>query len=180
MIDSGFINAQIRSALDIPSRAFCISVLKSMVLGMLVLAIFLVGAWRDAFFIVLDAAVFKLVAWAELDGYYSMLLQHTHEKITMRGLPSMLLYGLLYCLLCLTSLVVYFGQKRKVLLAAGFYGCIFALCLLLIFMGKIFSDFIPAYNLARRLIEMIVSPLPVVLFIATFMAEQRGLLEKWK
>ena len=136
--------------------------------AILFITILLAGVYTDAIFTSLDKAIWQLVHWLNLQHFYQALQQNTHSKVTMRSLPTMLLYGASYCLLCLTALYFYLGQNQKFILVAGFYVSVFILCLVCIVLGKALGDVVVLYNLARRLIEMIISPLPVILFIVTF------------
>ena len=78
----------------------------------------------------------------------------------------MLTYGLLYTGLSFCTLHVYFNRYRETKVIAGLYGSIFLTCSLLIVIGKIGPNGLWAYMLCRRLIEMVVSPLPVILLAA--------------
>ena len=130
--------------------------------------ILVAGAYTDLIFPALDRIILKLVVALDLTGLYQALVHSSHSKITMQRLPTMLAYGLGYCLLCLLTLYVYFGRTQKFFFALLFYTGVFALCACLIVLGKALGDLVPMYNLARRLIEMIVSPFPVVLLVCAF------------
>lgn len=126
------------------------------------------GVYTDAIFPALDVAILKLVQVLGLTDLYQALVNNSHSKITMQRLPTMLAYGLGYCSLCLLILYVYLGKTQKFLLALLFYAGVFTLCFLLLVLGKTLGDLVPVYNLARRLIEMVVSPLPVILLVCAF------------
>lgn len=137
-------------------------------LVLLASAILAAGAYTHLIFAALDVAIGKLVHALHLAGLYSALVKSSHGKLTLQSLPSMLVYGLGYCSLCLLTLYVYWGKQRQFLFALVFYGGVFLLCICLIALGKALGDFVPVYNLARRLIEMIVSPLPIILLVSAF------------
>ncbi|MBT9394859.1 hypothetical protein KLP40_16965 [Hymenobacter sp. NST-14] len=98
------------------------------------------------------------------DRLLTLLHQGTSPELTRRSLPAMLTYGLLYCSLCLGLLKLLLGRGRHLALALGAYGMGFAGCALLIAVGKLGQQEW-AYQLARRGIDGIVSPLPVVVLL---------------
>jgi hypothetical protein len=98
------------------------------------------------------------------DWLLALLHQSTSSELTRRSLPAMLTYGLLYCGLCLLLVRVLLGRRRQSALALMLYGLGFAGCALLIVVGKLGQQEW-AYQLARRGIDAIVSPLPVVLLV---------------
>jgi hypothetical protein len=104
--------------------------------------------------------------WAVLlpDQLRGQLLRGTSPELTHRSLPAMLTYGLLYCGLCLALLGLLLGTCRRLGPALATYGLGFAGCALLIALGKLGQQQW-AYQLARRLIDGIVSPLPVVVLV---------------
>lgn len=137
-------------------------------------AILAAGVYTDLIFKALDAAILQLVNALDLDNMYQAVVRNSHSKITMQRLPSMLAYGTGYCSLCLLTLYIYLSKREQFLLAILFYAGVFALCVCLLALGKLLGDFVPAYNLARRLIEMIISPLPVILLVSAFSFAGRG------
>lgn len=99
------------------------------------------------------------------DRMLALLHQGTSPELTRRSLPAMLTYGLLYCGLCLVLLKLLLGRGRQLGLAVVLYGIGFAGCALLIAVGKLGQQEW-AYQLARRGIDGIVSPLPVVVLMS--------------
>ncbi|HSI91324.1 MAG TPA: hypothetical protein VK927_09425 [Adhaeribacter sp.] len=126
--------------------------------------------WLDHFFIGLFSTL----------GLYEVLQQSQAEvssQLTMRSWPAMLSYGLMYTVLSFLTLHVYFNRLWKTKIAMSFYLGIFLICSLLIITGKLTPNGNWAYMLCRRLIEMVVSPLPVILLAAalsTFRAKQQN------
>ena len=92
------------------------------------------------------------------------LRQGTSTLVTKKSLPAMLTYGIVYCSLCLLLIGLLLGTWRRLGLALTVYWLVFGACALLLVLGKI-GHFDWAYQLARRLIDMIVSPLPVIILV---------------
>jgi hypothetical protein len=98
------------------------------------------------------------------DQLRGQLLRGTSPELTRRSLPAMLTYGLLSCSLCVALLRLLLGSWRRLGAALAAYSLGFAGCALLIAIGKLGQQEW-AYPLARRLIDGIVSPLPVVVLV---------------
>ena len=98
------------------------------------------------------------------------LQQHTPAQVTARSLPGMFLYSLSYCALAglLTALAL--GAVRQLphtlRRVATAYGLGFALCVAGLVLG--YAGLTGAWPLVRRLIDLLVSPLPVVVLIALY------------
>lgn len=94
-------------------------------------------------------------------GLRALLHQGTSPELTRKSLPAMLTYGLLYCGLCLALIGLLRGTRRRLGWALAVYGLGFLVCGLLLGLG-VLAHQSWAYPLARRLIDGLVSPLPVV------------------
>jgi hypothetical protein len=149
--------------------------IRNATLVLLVSAILAAGVYTDLIFKTLDVVILQMVNALDLGNIYQAVVSNSHSKITMQSLPSMLAYGAGYCLLCLLTLYIYLGKRQQFLLVLLFYVGVFALCFCLLALGKLLGDFVPAYNLARRLIEMIVSPLPIILLVSAFSFAGKGM-----
>ncbi|MFC5270528.1 XrtX-associated membrane protein [Adhaeribacter terreus] len=138
---------------------------KALLFGLFTL-LFFTGVFTDYIYLYLDRLYYFVFTSL---GWFSLLNQSQAEVsslVTMRSWPTMLTYGLLYTALSFLFLHVYFNKNWKSLIAAGFYFFIFMACTTLILTGKMLPDADWAYKLCRRLIEMVISPLPVILLIA--------------
>ena len=97
-------------------------------------------------------------------GLLAELRQGTSALVTRKSLPAMLSYGLLYCGLCLVLIQLLRRPPRPLRPVLAAYGLGFAACALLLGVGKL-GQHDWAYQLARRLIDGLVSPLPVVVLV---------------
>jgi hypothetical protein len=140
------------------------------ILACLAILLFLVGFYTEFLFGFLTRGFDMLFLDAGSYGFLPEKGLAVSRLITRRSFPVMLLYGAVYTALSFVFLHVYFRSKKTSLLAAGFYGVVFLGCLLLMGTGKFFPELTAASRLARRLIEFIVSPFPIVLLIAAFRA----------
>lgn len=97
-------------------------------------------------------------------GLADSLRQGTSTLVTKKSLPAMLTYGIFYCSLCLLLIGLLLGTWRRLGLALTAYWLVFGTCALLLLLGKL-GHLDWAYQLARRLIDMVVSPLPVIILV---------------
>lgn len=126
----------------------------------LVVVLFLVGMNSGPVYEALTAA------WAAVlpASLAESLRQGTSTLVTKKSLPAMLTYGLFYTSLCLLLIGLLLGTWRRLGLALTAYWLVFGACALLLLLGKI-GHLDWAYQLARRLIDMVVSPLPVIILV---------------
>jgi len=105
-------------------------------------------------------------AWAAVlpASLAESLRQGTSTLVTKKSLPAMLTYGIFYTSLCLLLIGLLLGTWRRLGLALTAYWLVFGACALLLVLGKI-GHLDWAYQLARRLIDMVVSPLPVIILV---------------
>ena len=97
-------------------------------------------------------------------GLADSLRQGASTLVTKKSLPAMLTYGIFYTSLCLLLIGLLLGTWRRLGLALTAYWLVFGACALLLLLGKI-GHLDWAYQLARRLIDMVVSPLPVIILV---------------
>ncbi|MCC3159927.1 hypothetical protein LJ737_21995 [Hymenobacter sp. 15J16-1T3B] len=132
--------------------------------GLLAALLFWVGTYDVTVFTWLTAGWQRILAAIGLSDLVQHIQQGISGQVTTRSLPAMLTYGLAYtgiCLLILALLV----PRRAVRTALGLYLAVFALSALLLLGGKLAGDVAWAYQLGRRLIDFIVSPLPVIALV---------------
>src|SRR5690606_35008833 len=146
---------------------------KALLFGLLTL-LFFTGVFTDSIFRNLDVFYYAIAEILGMNRVVNNSQAGVSSLITMRSWPSMLTYGLLYTGLSFAFLHIYFNRRWKSMIAAGFYLLIFVACCFLIVTGKLLADATWAYKLARRLIEMVVSPLPVILLIAALFRADYG------
>ena len=134
----------------------------------LFLILFLTGVFTEQIYLWLDQFFYYLSTKVGFLAFLNRSQAEVSSLITMRSWPTMITYGLSFTGLCFITLHVYFNDWWKTRITAAFYACIFLFCLGLIVLGKLVPDFNWAYMLSRRIIELVVSPFPVVLLLAVF------------
>jgi hypothetical protein len=133
--------------------------------GLLAGALFLVGMESEAVFAFLTRgwqAVFGLLGQG---GALARLQQGTSHLVTTRSLPAMATYGLLYVAGCLLLLHVLLRDGRRTRWAAQVYLGLLGLCVLLLVVGRLGGNIAWAYKLGRRIIDFVISPLPVMILL---------------
>lgn len=90
----------------------------------------------------------------------------TSSEVTRRSLPAVASYALLYLAVCLLLLRVLLRPAARWWVAAQLYASAGALIVALLLLGKLSGNTIWLYQAARRLIDFLVSPLPVALLLA--------------
>lgn len=130
----------------------------------LLTALLLIGALTDTIYRWLDDFYANLFAEGGLLHFLQASQTNVDQSITKRSWTTMLSFGLLYTGLSMLFLHVYFADLRKTKVVVGLYGLVFFFCAVLIVVGKL-SNVLQANQLSRHLIELIVSPFPIVLLI---------------
>jgi hypothetical protein len=85
--------------------------------------------------------------------------------ITTRILPAVLTYSLLYTSACLGLLCAALYDTARMWVVLRLYAAVFGTCAVLLLGGKLLGDASWAYQLSCRLIDFIVSPLPVTILV---------------
>ena len=133
--------------------------------GLLAGALFVLGMESEAVFAALTRgwqAVFGLLGQSDA---LARLQQGTSHLVTTRSLPAMATYGLLYVAGCLLLLHVLLRDGRRTRWAAQVYLGLLALCVLLLLLGRLGGNIAWAYKLGRRIIDFVISPLPVMILL---------------
>lgn len=134
----------------------------------LALLLFWVGSESDAVFAALTRAwqaIFTAIGQGHL---LDRLQQGTSQQVTKRSLPAMLTYSVLYLAVCLLLLRLVLHNAHVWLLAARLYAGVIGLCAGLLLLGKLGGDVAICYHAARRLIDFLVSPVPVLILVLLF------------
>lgn len=133
--------------------------------GLLAGALFLMGMESEVVFAALTRgwqAAFGLLGQG---GALAQLQQGTSHLVTTRSLPAMATYGLLYVAGCLLLLHVLLRDGRRTRWAAQVYVGLLGLCVLLLVVGRLGGNIAWAYKLGRRVIDFVISPLPVMILL---------------
>ena len=157
--------------IQLPERlqhAFTIGSNRKPLLFCLFLILFFTGVFTEQLYLLLDQFYFFISTKVGFLSFLNTSQAEVSTLITMRSWPTMVTYGLGFTGLCFITLHVYFNDFWKTKITAAFYVSIFVFCLSLIVLGKIAPELDWAYKLSRRIIELVVSPFPVVLLIAVF------------
>ncbi len=125
------------------------------------LALLLLGVFSDEVFAFTQRI---LAGWV---GQGATAQTEISPMLMRRPWYVMLPYGLAYCAVGVLSVHLYFLSLTRTRVAVLCYAVAFALIAALMVVGKLGGDIRPCYKLARRLIELVVSPMPVVLLIPT-------------
>ena len=131
------------------------------------------------FGLVLVTGIFSKQIQAELDELFYLIfqkagfgqqLQHSQQTVSTRltkgNWLSMVSYAGLYVILCITTLHFYFNNAKKTVATLSIYLVLLGLCVLLVIIGKAFGDLAWPLMLTRRVIEILISPLPVIFLMA--------------
>ncbi|MCB2376366.1 hypothetical protein LGH70_02150 [Hymenobacter sp. BT635] len=140
-------------------------VLRATVAILLVAGLFVVGLRNEPVFGLLTLAWQKLFLALGLTERAAALQQGVSGLVTTRSLPAVVSYALLYTGACLVLLSAVLFDAARMRVVLGLYAAIFGACALLLLGGKLLGDASWAYQLGRRLIDFIVSPLPVIILI---------------
>lgn len=157
----------VKSSVSSASRLRIVNnLLRVLAIAGLVLLLFWLGTYDIVVFNALDVAWQKLLVAFNLTDQLAALQRGVSGQVTRRSLLTMLTYSLLYtsiCLLLVRLLLARGGHpmRQACLLYAGVFGA----CTLLLLGAKLAGDALWAYQLGRRLIDFIVSPVPVIILV---------------
>lgn len=127
--------------------------------------IFWLGAYSDELFATLTRAWSWLFEALGLGGLLARVQQGTSRQVTTRSLPAMLTYGVGYVALCLLLLRLLLRDAASWALAWQLYLGTAALTAVLLLLGKLAGNVPLLYIAGRRLIDFLVSPLPVIVLL---------------
>jgi hypothetical protein len=133
--------------------------------ALLALTLFLIGMESDAVFAGLTRAWQALLELVGLGSLLARLQQGTSGLITTRSLPAVGTYSLLYVGISLLLLHVLLRDGKRTRWAAQIYLALLGLYIGLMLIGRLGGNIAFAYNLGRRIIDFIVSPLPVMILL---------------
>ncbi|MDJ0366696.1 hypothetical protein QMK33_16175 [Hymenobacter sp. H14-R3] len=131
----------------------------------LALLLFMIGMESDAVFAVLTRGWQMLAGLLGLGDILAHWQQGTSHLVTTRSLPAMGTYSLFYIGCCLLLLQVLLRDTRRTRWALRLYLGLLALYVLLMVGGRLAGNAEWAFKLSRRIIDFIVSPLPVMMLV---------------
>ncbi len=129
------------------------------------LILFVLGMESDALFAGLTRGWQVLLDLGGLSGPLARLQQGTSHLVTTRSLPAAGTYSLLYVGIALLLLHVLLRDGRRTRWVAQVYLGLLGLCVLLLVGGRLGGTSEWAFKLSRRIIDFVVSPLPVMLLL---------------
>ncbi|SHL27275.1 hypothetical protein SAMN02746009_02469 [Hymenobacter psychrotolerans DSM 18569] len=127
----------------------------------LVAVLFWAGVYDEAVFAELTEAWQKVLTMLGFTDQLAAVQQSVSGEVTKRSLPAVLTYALLYTGVCLLLLRLLLPARHMRLILL-LYGAVFGCCAVLLVVGRLAGDVPWIYQLGRRLIDFIVSPLPVI------------------
>ncbi|UOQ53509.1 XrtX-associated membrane protein [Hymenobacter cellulosivorans] len=140
-------------------------VVRGFTAGLLVVALFWAGMHNDLVFAVLTQTWQKIFLALGLNAAAAGPQSGVSTLVTTRSLPAVFTYSLVYTAACLGILYAALYDAARMRLVVQLYAAVFAACALLLLGGKLLGDASWAYQLGRRLIDFIVSPLPVIILV---------------
>jgi hypothetical protein len=126
--------------------------------------LFYLGTYDEAVFAWLTTSCQQAIHALGLDALAQHVQQGTSGQVTARSLPAMLLYSFSYTGICLAILALLLPPPAR-RTALALYGLVFGLSAVLLLGAKLAGDVAWAYRLGRRLIDFIVSPLPLIVLL---------------
>ena len=149
---------------DKANRDFSRLVPRIMAALVLVAVLFWAGVYDESVFALLTSAWRNLLTALGAADLLAAMQQSVSGEVTKRSLPVVATYAMAYTGVCLLllRLLVPAGRMRLVLLL---YLAVFGCCAVLLVAGKLTGGVPWIYQLSRRLIDFIVSPLPVLVLV---------------
>ncbi|GAA4382358.1 XrtX-associated membrane protein [Hymenobacter koreensis] len=144
------------------SAIFSSDRLRWLLIASIVLLLFLMGQYDERVFALLTRGWLAVFQALGLDGVLQRVQQGISGQVTGRSLPAVVSYSLVYTSACLLLLWLVLRTPARLRMALLLYGLVFCACLVLLLGGKLAGDVQWSYRLGRRLIDFIVSPLPVL------------------
>jgi hypothetical protein len=145
--------------------------------GGLGVLLFVIGMESDAVFALLTQAWQSLLEGLGLASVLARWQQGTSNLVTTRSLPAMATYSLAYMGLSLLLLHVLLRDSRRTRYAAQVYLGLLGLYVALMVGGRLAGNIPWAFMLSRRIIDFLVSPLPVMILLPVLWPGARRVLK---
>jgi len=136
-----------------------------LLIGALAAGLFAVGMDPEAVFAALTRAWQAVFSSLGLGDAMHRWQQGTSHLVTTRSLPVVITYSLLYVGACFLLLHLLLRNAQRTRWAGQLYLALLAAAALLLVGGKLAGNLDWAYKLGRRIIDFVVSPLPVMLLL---------------
>jgi hypothetical protein len=132
--------------------------------AVLVGLLFLCGIYDEAIFATLGPIWQKAAAALGFSEQLARLQQGISGEVVKRSLPVVATYALLYLTLSLL-LLRFLLPAHRLPLVLKLYGAVLAAYILLLLAGRLTGNVPWVYQLGRRLIDFLVSPLPIIILV---------------
>ncbi|WP_046244886.1 XrtX-associated membrane protein [Hymenobacter terrenus] len=132
-----------------------------LLVGLLLIALLLIGVYNDPILTVLTMLWQKLLAAVGLRQLAEAMQKGINGGITKRLLPAVATYAGLYLSICLLLLRLLLPTAAQWHLVLRLYAGALAVYVAIVLLGKVANDAAWAYRLSRQLLDFIVSPIPV-------------------
>ncbi|QKG52694.1 XrtX-associated membrane protein [Hymenobacter sp. BRD67] len=119
----------------------------------------------EAVFAALTRAWQALFEALGLSGAISRWQRGTSQLVTTRSIPAMVSYSILYVGGCILLLHVLLRNPQRTRWVIQIYLALLVLYVLLVLGGRLGGNITWAFKLSRRIIDFLVSPLPVMLLL---------------
>ncbi len=153
------------SALPPASAATPLTPARWALAGLLATALFWFGAESEAIFAFLTRAWRAVFGVLGLGGALAHWQQGTNQLVTTRSLSAAASYSLLYVAVSILLLHMLLRDARRTRWVAQVYLGLLGLYALLLLVGMVRGNIPWALKLNRRIIDFLVSPLPVMLLL---------------
>lgn len=130
----------------------------------LLAALVLVGFYQVEVFALLTRAWNSVLTAVGLGGLLARLQQGTDPTITKSSIPAIITGSLVYIGVCVLVFHLLLRSGTRTWWVVQVYLVLFGVCLLLLLLGKVTGGVL-FYKVARRIIDLTVSPVPLILLL---------------
>ncbi|AII52426.1 hypothetical protein N008_10610 [Hymenobacter sp. APR13] len=132
--------------------------------AVLIMLLFLCGIYDETVFTILGPAWQKVATTLGFSEQLARLQQGISGEVVKRSLPVVATYALLYLSLSLLLLRLLLPARRMPLVLK-LYGFVILAYIILLLVGRLTGNVPWVYQLGRRLIDFLVSPLPIIILV---------------
>lgn len=139
-------------------------VVRILAIGGLIALLFLCGIFDETIFATLGPVWQKVATSLGFSEQMARLQQGISGEVVKRSLPVVATYALLYLSLSLLLLRLLLPAYRMPLVLK-LYGGVIAAYIILLLVGRLTGNVPWVYQLGRRLIDFLISPLPIIILV---------------